>query len=182
MISTIPARVAGLVLLGTIACANAAPDPEDELKAAIVLRFLQYAEWPQPLPAKGAIRVGVVGRPSFALALRHTLEGKTVDNRAIEVAELRGAPDSQCCQVIYFATGIKPELKRALTIVRSSHVLTIGEAKDFLDLGGAINLLTIDGHMGFEVSVEALDRCGVGISSRLLRFGQIRGRRKGDQG
>jgi hypothetical protein len=49
-----------------------------------------------------------------------------------------------------------------------------------LDSGGAVNLLVIDGHMSFEVSLEALDRSGVSISSKLLRFGQIRSRKKGD--
>jgi len=37
----------------------------------------------------------------------------------------------------------------------------------------------MDGHMAFEVSLETLGRAGIEVSSKLLRFGQIRGRSKG---
>jgi prepilin-type processing-associated H-X9-DG protein len=53
----------------------------------------------------------------------------------------------------------------------------VGETDRFLDYGGAVNLLLVDGHMGFEVNLEAVKRCGVEISSTLLRFGQIRRKR-----
>ena len=56
----------------------------------------------------------------------------------------------------------------------ASHALTIGEADRFLDYGGAVKLLIVDGHMSFEVSPAALDRAGVSISSKLLRYGQVK--------
>ena len=57
-----------------------------------------------------------------------------------------------------------------------SHTLTIGESDRFLEYGGAVNLFFVDGHIGFEVSLAALDRAGVSISSTLLRYGQVKAR------
>jgi hypothetical protein len=61
----------------------------------------------------------------------------------------------------------------------SEHVLTIGETDGFLEQGGAVNLFLMDGHMAFEVSLGTLTRSGVEISSKLLRFGQIRDLKRG---
>ncbi len=78
------------------------------------------------------------------------------------------------CQVLYVATEDHNEVRQTLAVVQASRALTIGETGRFLEEGGAINLLLVDGHMSFEVSVEALDRAGVSISSALLRYGQVK--------
>jgi hypothetical protein len=69
----------------------------------------------------------------------------------------------------------------ALQNAAAAHALTIGENKEFLHWGGAVRLLVVDGHMSFEVSLDALERSGVSISSRLLRFGQVRDHKKGNR-
>jgi hypothetical protein len=79
--------------------------------------------------------------------------------------------------LIYVATAKTSEIQQVIQSVRSVHTLTIGEDDKFLDYGGAVNLLLIDGHMGFEVSLDSLNRSGVEISSKLLRLGEIRRRR-----
>jgi hypothetical protein len=169
-----------LILSGMRPAAGAsASEPEDELKAAIVMSFLRYAEWPQPLAAGVPIVVGVAGRSEFAEVLRRTLEGKSANDHAIKVIELKTAADAQGCHVIYFATLRGSEVKQTLEGSRPARVLTLGEAKEFLNWGGDINLLIVDGHMSFEVNRDALERSGVKISSKLLRFGQIRSGGKG---
>ena len=74
------------------------------------------------------------------------------------------------------ATDNNNEVRQTLAGLRTSHALTIGETNRFLEYGGAVNLLFVDGHMSFEVNLEALDRAGVSISSTLLRYGQVKAR------
>jgi YfiR/HmsC-like len=172
--------VACIVPIGILlSAATVPPQPEDELRAAVVLSFLRYADWTPPLPANNSITIGILGRPSFAQVLRRTLEGKLVNDRAIRIVELKTPADSPSCQVLYFATDRAADIRPGLLGPHPPHALTIGEAKEFLDVGGAVNLLLVDGHMSFEVNREVLDRSGITISSKLLRFGQIRGRGKG---
>jgi YfiR/HmsC-like len=170
------ASVAWLAMLPAVSLAGV--DPEDELKAAVVLSFLRYGEWPQSPAVNTPLAVGVLGRASFADALRRTLEGKLVNDHSVRVVRLKTAAEAQGCQVVYFAADQSSFIKAALENGLPARVLTIGESKDFLDWGGAVNLLVVDGHMGFEVSMVALERSGVSISSRLLRFGQVRNQRK----
>lgn len=150
-----------------------AADSEDELKAATVWLFVQYSHL-TPGP-DGAITVGILGRPSFAHVLRRTLEAKSAGGHPVRVVEAK----TDCCQIIYLATDKSAEIRRLLQDSQSQHVLTVGESDRFLDYGGAVNLFIADGRIRFETSLDALDRCGVSISSNLLKFGQIRNRAKG---
>jgi YfiR/HmsC-like len=152
-------------------------EAEDELKSIIVKNFLRYSTWPETVPPSGPITVGVLGRTSFAQVLHGLLDGKPVNGRMVQTIELKSSSDSRRCHLIYVATDKNAEIKQALQSVSSSHALTIGETDKFLDYGGAVNLLLSDGHMGFEVSLEALDHAGIEISSKLLRLGQIKRRR-----
>jgi hypothetical protein len=175
--SKIPVQVAICVL--AIGCAlnlcPAAVDPEDELKAAVVLSFVRYAEWPPSDSNSAPVIVGVLGRKSLADALRRTLEGKTAGSRKIQTLELKANQDARGCQIIYLALTKVSELKRELTAFNeSTRAITIGEDDKFLELGGAVNLHMTDGHVGFEVNVNTIESKGVTISSKLLRFGQVR--------
>jgi hypothetical protein len=152
-----------------------ASDSEDELRAATVWLFVQYSDF-SPIP-EGAITVGVLGRPSFARALRRTLDGKAVGGHPVKVVEVKSDPHG--CQILYIASDKNDEIQKALQATQSIHALVIGETDHFLERGGAVNLFIVDGHIGFETSLEALGRSGVVISSNLLKFGQIRDRKKG---
>ncbi|MDR3700973.1 MAG: YfiR family protein [Candidatus Sulfopaludibacter sp.] len=150
-------------------------DSEDELKSATVWLFVQYSKLAPG--ADGSITVGVLGRPSFVNVLRRNLDGKSTGGHAVKVVEAK--PDLRCCQIVYLATDKNEEIRRVMQSAQPLRALTLGESDRFLDHGGAVNLFIADGHIGFEASLEALDRCGVSISSNLLKFGQIRNRGKG---
>lgn len=151
-----------------------AADPDDELKSAIVLSFLRYSTWRPSPAANEPLTVGVVGRSSMSQALRRLFEGKSVNGRSLRAEEITGTVDPHCCQVIYFATAVSAEIKHGLLELESAQALTIGESDKFLEYGGAVNLVPVEGHMSFEASLNAVERTGVEISSKLLRFGQIR--------
>jgi hypothetical protein len=169
--------LASLALFGLLVSSRATPsEPEDELKSAIVLSFLRYSEWPVTASAGDSLTVAVIGRPSLAQVLHRVLDGKVVNDRPIRVIEIKSAAELQPVQVLYVATDQGAEIKRALADVRSTHTLTIGESDRFLNYGGAVNLLVVDGHMSFEVDLQMLATTGVEISSKLLRYGQIKGK------
>ena len=167
--------VAGLVLLTAWPSVLPAATPEEMIKSAAVLSFLRYSEWPRPVDT---LTVGVTGRSSFFQVLHGDLDGKTVNGRTVRVIELKPNADPHCCQLIYVGNVKTAEMKQLLLNARSDHALTIGENEHFLDYGGAVNLFIVDGRIGFEASLDALDGCGISIGSNLLRLGQIRNRGK----
>ena len=154
---------------------SAASEPEDELTAATVLSFLRYSEWAPMGAADSYLSVGVLGRPALLFTFRRLLEDKSVGGRPIRVVELPPEPTSTCCQVVYLEIEKSTELKPALA--RFGRPLKIGVADEFIELGGDVHLLIVDGHMSFEVNRDSLERSGITISSKLLRFGQVRNMR-----
>jgi len=188
MLPTIPSRMLACLLLVCLALgvplaagSQNGQEAEDELKAAVVLSFLRYGEWHAPLPPNAPLTVGVIGRTAFANVLRKSLEGKTANEHPLRVVDLKTPAESHGCAVVYFADDKTLDAKAALQSIAGEHLLAIGEAREFLDWGGAIRLFVLDGHITFEFDLEALDRCAVNISSRLLRFGQNRNPKKGDR-
>jgi hypothetical protein len=166
-----------MALFGLLARSHAtSSEPEDELKSAIVLSFLRYSEWPRSAAADTSLTVAVIGRPSLTLVLHRVLDGKVVNNRTVRVLATKSAAEQPGCQVLYVAGDRSADVRQALADARSTHALTIGESDRFLDYGGAVNLLLVDGHMSFEVNLQALAATGIEISSKLLRYGQIKGR------
>jgi hypothetical protein len=162
-------------LIGFMAgMAGGATEPEDELKSATVLSFVRHSEWLQAATPAGPITIGVTGRPSMVGVLRRTLDGKTANNRAIRIVDVKRSGDLRACQVLYVASDNNNEIRETLASMGAAHALTIGEADRFLEYGGAVKLLIVDGHMSFEVNPAALDRAGVSISSKLLRYGQVK--------
>ena len=91
------------------------------------------------------------------------------------MVEIKGVPDPRCCQVLYIATDNAARIRQSLAGTRAAHVLTIGETDRFLQYGGAVSLILVDGHISFEVSLDVLEASGIQISSRLLHLGQVGG-------
>ena len=120
--------------------------------------------------------VGVAGRNAMLEALHRNLEGKAASNRTIRILAIKGPLEGQNCQAVYLAEDHRGRLKQLLTGLKAQGTLVFGESNTFLDLGGTVNLILLQGHMSFEVSQEALDRAGIAISSKLLRYGQVRSR------
>jgi hypothetical protein len=163
-----------LALAATLA-SLAAAEPEDELKAATVLTFLRHCEWSKA-PAGGPLTLGVLGRSAMVDALRRTVDGKTANGRAVRVVALRRSSECPDCQAVYLAGDNRGELKHQIAGLRLPGLLVMGESEHLLELGGAVNLFIVHGHMSFEVSQEALSLNGIAISSKLLRYGRVVGR------
>ena len=163
-----------LALVATLA-PLAAAEPEDELKAATVLSFLRHCEWSKA-PAGGQLTLGILGRSAMVDALRRNVEGKTVNGRTVRVVPLRRASECPDCQAVYLANDNRGELKQQIAGLRLPGLLVIGESEHLLDLGGAVSLFLVNGHMSFEVSQDALSAGGIAISSKLLRYGRVVGR------
>lgn len=155
---------------------SADPAPsEDQLKAAFLLNFPKYVEWPaEAFPgAQAPIVVTVVGDLSLGEELRRMAAGKAVDGRKLEVRNAESpediAPDSR----IIFVSDAERWTAGLLAHVRTSPVLTVGEADDFLDAGGMINLARRERRIRLEVSLAPAEAAGLKISSRLLRIAEV---------
>jgi hypothetical protein len=72
------------------------------------------------------------------------------------------------CHILFISGSNRRRLPEVLKAVDGSAILTVGEVEDFLELGGAIRILTEGDRMRFAVNLEAARRNQLRISSKLL--------------
>ncbi len=64
-------------------------------------------------------------------------------------------------------------MAKILEILQGAHVLTVGETDRFAQSGGMINFVLEENRVRFEINVEAADRAGLKISSKLLELAHV---------
>jgi hypothetical protein len=170
----------GLALaFGLAAAAGARAEQADALKAAFVLNFLKFAEWPASAPAdtNAALVIAAVGNDRLAAALRTVLDGKTVQSRKVEVQVFRDAAEwknaGRPCQALFVTPAAQPAWGGIRAAVAGRPVLTMGEAAGFCAQGGMLNLYEKENRIRFEANPEAVEKEGLRLRSELLKLATI---------
>ena len=141
----------------------------EAVKAAFLYRFGEYIEWPAE-ERPGPVIIAVLGAPAVAAELRRILPGRSLQGRPVVVQELMKVEQLAEADVLFIGPETQVALKR--TISAAAHgprpLLIVTDAPDGLDAGAAINFVTRDSRIRFEVSPPAAAAEGVKLSSRLL--------------
>jgi hypothetical protein len=140
----------------------------DVVKAAYLFRFAGYVDWPERMPAGTPFIIAVLGAPGVARELRHLLPGHPINGLTPEVREITGAKDLGKPQILYVGEGRAEYLRTAMPAAELASVLVVTDEEGGLNAGSALNFITIDRRVRFEVSLTAADRSGLKISSDLL--------------
>jgi len=167
-----------LVAMAMAAGIAPAPVPGDEpneykVKAAFVLKFIQFVEWPQDASQKSIV-VATVGKDPFEGALEQIVGGKQVGGKTIVVKHFGSGSEVEKCQVMFVASESEGELGKTLRKQGPGGLLTVGESDQFLSDGGVIRFYTQGGTLRFEISQEAAAKAQVQISAKLLRLAKPR--------
>lgn len=156
-----------ILLAALVAVEPAAQAVEAELKAAFLLNFVRFVEWPdRAFQGPGAPLVfAIVDADPVADELERLVKGKTVHNRQVVIRRETARGSILGSHMAFWGgQGTNPAGPRN----GQGPVLTIGESPQFLARGGAINLFVEDNRIKFEVSAISIDEQGLRVSSRLL--------------
>jgi hypothetical protein len=143
---------------------------ERSVKAAFVYKFLAYVDWPADAfaSAEAPLVIGVAGADEFAADLADVVRGRVLGNHPLEVRRMRPGESLRGLNVLFVGA---PERGRLATLARAAAargILTVSESDDGLDQGSVINFIVVDGRVRFEVALDAAERAGIRLSSRLL--------------
>jgi hypothetical protein len=155
---------------GTAASADGVSDVA--VKAAFLFNFAKFAEWPS-LAAGARIVVCVVGDESLAAAVTQTLQGKALNGHGFDVWQPRDSANWRDCQLLFMADPDTHRFSAGLNSVKALPVLTVSDGTGFSEAGGIIELYVEAGRMRFAINVDAAERSGLRISSRLLRLAKV---------
>jgi len=146
--------------------------PEVAVKAAFLYNFAKFAEWPA-LPSGAPIVVCIVGNDGIAAALVETVRGQNISGHTLEVSRPQGGAGWRACHVLFVADAESRRSAAGLSGIATLAVLTVSDGKGFAQSGGIIELYVEGGRMRFAINVDAAERSGLHLSSRLLGLAKI---------
>ena len=145
---------------------------EYEVKAAFLYNFAKFVEWPEEAfrDSTAPITIGILGKNPFQGELREVIKGKTVQGRKLDVRRVKG---HLTCHILFIASSEKDNLKKILQRLAGSCALTVSDIEDFASRGGIIGFLTEENRVRFEINVDAAERAGLRVSSKLLKLAKV---------
>ena len=160
------------VLLAALLCAVYATAhgqgvPADSVKAAFLYHFAGYVQWPATLGADDPIVIGVMSAPAVESELRRIAPARRVQNRPLRIAHVADMADFAGLHVLYIGSSENARLWRLVPAAAEHQLLLVTDAADGLEHGSVINFVTGE-RVQFEISLDAADKAGLRLSSRLL--------------
>ncbi len=158
-----------------------------ELKAAYVVNFARYTEWPANRfeHAQGPLVVMVIGDDEVARELAEIAErADAIGGHPLEVRrEPLSPPESwrrermlgelRRAHVVYLGPDAEDGVRELLADLAGLAVLTVGDVPDFAASGGMIGLRRQDLRVVFDANPEAIRAGGITVSARVLKLARI---------
>ena len=148
--------------------ATALEASEAGVKGAYLYKFAGYVEWP-PVAVGAAVApftIGVAGADEVAAELERIVPGRTLHGHRAVVRRVGEGEATAGLQMLFVGRG--GDVQAILRREQHPGLLVVTDNERGLELGSAINFVLAAEHVGFEVSVEAAERNGLRISSRML--------------
>jgi hypothetical protein len=143
---------------------------ERQVKAAYLLNFTRYVEWPATAFADSAAPVNlclVEGNEAMTDAVRRTIEGRRSRGRPVRLLRPDAPAQTAACHIV-FLPAETPLMDSWLASMRTTSALTVGEGAEFIRQGGMVSFVIRDQTVRFLIDEAAARTAGLRISSRLL--------------
>jgi hypothetical protein len=147
---------------------------EYQVKAAFLLAFVRFVEWPPEAfkTATEPLVVGILGKDPFDGALEEAVSNKNVNGRAVVIRRISDASSAHSCHMIFLTAAESRRMSEVTSIVTPG-LLIVGESEGFAERGGMINFIVQDNHVHFQINPSAATRAGLKISSKLLQLADV---------
>ncbi len=163
-----------LANLLTLLCALIAPGTaraqsagEMAIKAAFLVKFGAYVDWPR---GSGPVAICVVGRDPLGSALTGAAAGQLLDGRPIVVRRLESVSRDSGCAIAYLTGSTRQSVSAGLAALRSAPVLTVTDSR-WNSARGMIHFQIASNRVRFHIDDRAAAAGGLGISSKLMALG-----------
>jgi hypothetical protein len=161
---------------GTSVSIAVEPMPSEyQVKAAFLINFPKYVDWPAEAFAQtnSPVVLAVPGDTRVAEEIQKAIAGRTVNGREIVLRRLASGEESGACHILFISAAEQQRSPNLLATVKDAGVLTVGESDNFLESGGIINLARRDQRIALEVNLTAAGNSRIKISSKLLSVASV---------
>lgn len=160
------------------AAAESAPEgrrvlPEYQVKAAFLLNFARFVDWPAPLEPGRRFAIGVLGEDPFGDILDRTAAGQLIGDREVVIRRSGRLEELSDCRIVFISASESDSVRDILERLKGRSVLTVGDMDGFAEGGGIIGLVLRGKSVRFEINTEAAAGASLKISSQLLNLARV---------
>ena len=172
-------RLRPAVALAALALAPAArlvaaePTATETLIAAAVFAVAKEVSWPPSAfpPGQHEFRLCAVGSTPRMMAGLSRLATRKLDGRAVVVDFFASASELEYCHQLFIGDNLETALMRQiLSSSAGAPVLTVGSSKEFVELGGVVEIRPGLSRLVFEINTAAAGRAGLTLADKLTRL------------
>jgi hypothetical protein len=160
--------VAGIFTAG----AEEAMPTEFQVKAAFLINFPKYVDWPTNAFAEtnSPVTVAIWGDENVANEVQNMIgNGRIISGHPVVLKRIaREEEINRDCHILFIGTAERQHIPAILEKIRGEKILTVGESDDFLEQNGIINLARQGRKIRLQVNLAAAGNAQLKISSRLL--------------
>lgn len=144
---------------------------EYEVKAAFIYNFAKFVEWPADT-SDDNMTLCILGQDPFGSALDN-INGKTVCGKTLMVKHINSVQNLDNADMLFISSSEKEHLGQLIEVVGDLSILTIADTEGYAEQGVIINFYLERKKVRFEINVEAAERSGLKLSSKLLNLAKI---------
>ena len=144
-----------------------------QIKGAMVYNFAKYITWPPQIFGNNDLIIAVLGDNPFGEDLERVVKGRKANDRFIEIRYGRNIEDIKGSHIVFFCRSEESLIEEILKEYKSRFILTIGDdIEDFCQLGGIINISYKGKKPSFTINLEAAQKAGLIIDTKLLQLAE----------
>lgn len=145
---------------------------EYDLKAAYVCNITKFIYWNSHLPGDEFI-IGVLEPSPVYRSLTEIAKTKLVNDKKIVVKKYTKLEEIDQCHILFIPENTSIPLQKILARAQAKNILTISEQPGYGSLGSAINFVTINDKLKFEVNLKTLESIGLKASAQFLKLAVV---------
>lgn len=140
---------------------------EYQVKAAFLLNFTKFVEWPAAAfaAANSPLAICILGDDPFGEVLDQLVEGEEVNGRKLVAHRIQQPPAPKACQELFVNS---EKDVPGIIAAAGPGVLTVGDGDSFLRDGGIIAFVIENRHVRFDINQRAASNASLSLSARLL--------------
>jgi hypothetical protein len=142
---------------------------EDQVKAAYLMNFARFVEWPASVLAPAApLEIVVIGNTPLGGILDQALRGKSANGHPIRVRHLAWNENPGGAHVVFISAEQEEHLIPILRTLANRSVLTVSDIERFSLRGGIIEFILVGDRLRFDINRAPATAARLTISSKLL--------------
>jgi len=164
-----------LTIQPALAWGNQAGYRVEQVHAAFLYNLARFTTWPESSfdGPHAPLSTCFLGSTPVIDLLRQAAAGERVRGRALTTRQIQSLDDADGCHMLYF-TPLSARLHAdRLQSLQQKPVLLISPLRRFAESGGMLALVEREHRIHPVINLQAVNRAGIVISSKLLRLATI---------